>query len=96
MDIKLTEGGPGFVAFEAAPDARLYNPIGPFTADLRRLSLILPADMLYYPGCGPVRGLSLDLQVAYHKAITCETWGSCGPKAKLSPSTARRPLPEPG
>ena len=49
MDIKLTEGGPGFVAFEAAPDARLYNPIGPFTADLRRLSLILPADMLYYP-----------------------------------------------
>ncbi|WP_109478220.1 PaaI family thioesterase [Paraburkholderia sp. C35] len=74
LDFALVEAREGFVAFESVPTSRLYNPIG--TVHGGYIATLLDSAC----GCAAHSLLSdsqgyttLDLKVAYHKAITGTT-----------------------
>ncbi|CAG9249556.1 PaaI family thioesterase [Paraburkholderia caribensis] len=74
LDFTLVEAKEGFVAFESVPSLRAYNPIGTVHGGY--------AATLLDSACGCAahsqltstqRYTTLELKVAYHKAITSET-----------------------
>ncbi|BEU25719.1 PaaI family thioesterase [Paraburkholderia sp. 22B1P] len=74
LDFTLVEARAGFVAFESVPSLRAYNPIGTVHGGY--------AATLLDSACGCAahsqltstqRYTTLELKVAYHKAITSET-----------------------
>jgi len=74
LDFTLVEAREGFVAFESVPSLRAYNPIGTVHGGY--------AATLLDSACGCAahsqltstqRYTTLELKVAYHKAITSET-----------------------
>jgi uncharacterized protein (TIGR00369 family) len=74
LEFSLVEAGEGFAAFEGVPSIRAYNPIG--TVHGGYAATLLDSAC----GCAAHSRLSasqtyttLELKVAYHKAITHET-----------------------
>lgn len=74
LDFALVDAGHGFAAFEGAPSVRAYNPIGTvhggYAATLLDSACGCAAHSRLHPGQGYT---TLELKVAYHKAITDKT-----------------------
>ena len=74
LDIRLMEVEEGRVVLEATPDLHLYNPIGTVHGGFAATMLDFACGYAVLSGLTPGMCFStLELKVAYHKAITKDT-----------------------
>ncbi len=74
LDIRLIEVEEGRVVLEATPDLHLYNPIGTVHGGFAATMLDFACGYAVLSGLTPGMCFStLELKVAYHKAITKDT-----------------------
>ena len=74
LDIRLIEVEEGRVVLEATPDVHLYNPIGTVHGGFAATMLDFACGYAVLSKLTPGMGFStLELKVAYHKAITKDT-----------------------
>ena len=74
LDFVLVDAGEGFAAFEAVPSLRAYNPLGTVHGGYAATLLDSACGCAAHSRLTPTQGYTtLELKVAYHKAITQET-----------------------
>jgi uncharacterized protein (TIGR00369 family) len=74
LDFVLVDAGDGFAAFEAVPSLRAYNPLGTVHGGYAATLLDSACGCAAHSRLTPTQGYTtLELKVAYHKAITQET-----------------------
>lgn len=74
LDFTLVEAGEGFAAFESAPGAGLYNPIGTVHGGYAATLLDSACGCAAHSRLSPTQAYTtLELKVAYHKPITVDT-----------------------
>ena len=74
LDFVLVDAGEGFAAFEAMPSLRAYNPLGTVHGGYAATLLDSACGCAAHSRLTPTQGYTtLELKVAYHKAITQET-----------------------
>jgi uncharacterized protein (TIGR00369 family) len=74
LDFVLVDAGDGFAAFEAMPSLRAYNPLGTVHGGYAATLLDSACGCAAHSRLTPTQGYTtLELKVAYHKAITQET-----------------------
>lgn len=74
LDFTLVEVQEGFVAFESVPSLRAYNPIGTVHGGYAATLLDSACGCAVHSRLSSTqRYTTLELKVAYHKAITSET-----------------------
>ena len=74
MDFRVTELEEGRVVFEGDPDERVYNPIGTVHGGFAATLLDSACGCAVHSRLDPTQGYTtLELKVAYHKAMTAET-----------------------
>ncbi|WNL46435.1 PaaI family thioesterase [Dyella sp. BiH032] len=74
LDFVLVDAGEGFAAFEATPSLRAYNPLGTVHGGYAATLLDSACGCAAHSRLTPTQGYTtLELKVAYHKAITQET-----------------------
>jgi uncharacterized protein (TIGR00369 family) len=74
MDFALVEVGEGFAAFEGTPSERVYNPIGTVHGGFAAAMLDSACGCAAHSKLAAGQGYTtLELKVAYHKAMTKET-----------------------
>ena len=74
LDFVLVDAGDGFAAFESTPSLRAYNPIGTVHGGYAATLLDSACGCAAHSRLTPTQGYTtLELKIAYHKAITQET-----------------------
>ncbi|ANB75760.1 thioesterase [Paraburkholderia phytofirmans OLGA172] len=74
LEFSLVEVGEGFAAFEGVPSLRVYNPIGTVHGGYAATLLDSACGCAAHSRLSAKQGYTtLELKVAYHKAITHET-----------------------
>lgn len=74
LDFVLVDAGDGFAAFEATPSLRAYNPLGTVHGGYAATLLDSACACAAHSRLTPTQGYTtLELKVAYHKAMTQET-----------------------
>lgn len=74
LDIRLVEVDDGRVVFEGKPDLRVYNPIGTVHGGFAATMLDFACGYAVHSKLVPGQAFTtLELKVAYHKAMTKET-----------------------
>jgi uncharacterized protein (TIGR00369 family) len=74
LDFNLVEVGDGFSAFEGVPSLRAYNPIGTVHGGYAATLLDSACGCAVHSKLSPTQAYTtLELKVAYHRAITSET-----------------------
>ncbi|MGF6903572.1 PaaI family thioesterase [Paraburkholderia sp. GAS348] len=74
LEFSLVEVGEGFAAFEGVPSLRAYNPIGTVHGGYAATLLDSACGCAAHSRLSAKQGYTtLELKVAYHKAITHET-----------------------
>ena len=74
LDFVLVDAGEGFAAFESTPSLRAYNPLGTVHGGYAATLLDSACGCAAHSRLTPAQGYTtLELKVAYHKAITQET-----------------------
>lgn len=74
LDFVLVDAGEGFAAFEATPTVRVYNPLGTVHGGYAATLLDSACGCAAHSRLTSTQGYTtLELKVAYHKAITQET-----------------------
>jgi uncharacterized protein (TIGR00369 family) len=74
LDFTLVEIEEGFAAFEGTPSERVYNPIGTVHGGFAAAMLDSACGCAAHSKLAPGQGYTtLELKVAYHKAMTKET-----------------------
>ena len=74
LDFVLVDAGEGFAAFEATPSLRAYNPLGTVHGGYAATLLDSACGCAAHSRLTPSQGYTtLELKVAYHKAITQAT-----------------------
>ena len=74
LDFVLVDAGEGFAAFESTPSLRAYKPIGTVHGGYAATLLDSACGCAAHSRLTPTQGYTtLELKVAYHKAITQET-----------------------
>ena len=74
LDFDLVEVDDGRVVFEGAPSLKVYNPIGTVHGGYAATLLDSACGCAVQSRLGPSQGhTTLELKVAYHKALTAET-----------------------
>ena len=74
MGFNLVQVEEGLVAFEGAPDQKVYNPIGTVHGGYAATLLDSACGCAVHSRLAPGQGYTtLELKVAYHKAMTHQT-----------------------
>lgn len=74
LDFGLVEVGDGLAVFEGTPDERTYNPMGTVHGGYAATLLDSACGIATHSKLGPGQGYTtLELKVAYHRAITANT-----------------------
>ena len=74
LDFALVEAGDGFAAFEGHPSEAVYNPIGTVHGGYAAALLDSACGCAVHSKLSPTQGYTtLELKVAYHKAMTSQT-----------------------
>jgi len=74
LDFNLVEVGDGLAIFEGNPDERTYNPMGTVHGGYAATLLDSACGIATHSKLAPGQGYTtLELKVAYHKAITSST-----------------------
>lgn len=74
LDIRLIKAEDGYVVFEATPDIHLYNPLGTVHGGFAATMLDFACGYAVLSKIVPGQSFAtLEIKVAYHKAMTKET-----------------------
>ncbi|MFL6723405.1 MAG: PaaI family thioesterase [Sphingomicrobium sp.] len=74
LDFDLVEVGDGLAVFEGSPDERTYNPMGTVHGGYAATLLDSACGIATHSKLAPGQGYTtLELKVAYHRAITADT-----------------------
>ena len=74
LDFSLVEVGDGLAVFEGSPDDRTYNPMGTVHGGYAATLLDSACGIATHSKLAPRQGYTtLELKVAYHRAITAST-----------------------